>query len=68
MSARLSDGMNARSHRSQRGMPVAPYPLPRARGDAESAATSRLFARRCVVAFAAAYLALAIGGAWIALS
>lgn len=51
-----------RSLRSQRGMPVAPVQLPRDRGDMESEAESRLFARRCFAAFYAVYLALLIWG------
>ena len=57
-----------RPPRHLRGMPIAPYPLPRARGDAENAAASRLFARRAVVAFVTVYVAVLVGGIWMALS
>ena len=51
-----------RPPRSQRGMPVALFKLPRARGDMDSEAESRLFAKRCFAAFYAVYLALLVWG------
>ena len=61
-----------RSHRSQRGMPVAPLPaplpLPRARGDMESSDAARAFAGRAVLAFVAVYVIGLAGLVWWALS
>jgi hypothetical protein len=57
-----------RQPRSQRGMPVAPLPLPRGRGDMESADRMRTITWRIIAGYAVLYIAGAAGIIWIALS
>jgi hypothetical protein len=49
-----------RPPRSQRGMPIAPLPLPRSRGDVESADKARTFAWRALAVYAVGYVVLAL--------
>lgn len=57
-----------RPPRSQRGMPIAPLPLPRSRGDVESADRMRAITWRIIAVYVVLYLVGAAAIAWMALS